>query len=60
MPIKLLFKLIINSLLGIFFLYAVNFIGSYFGFHIGINVVTILITAILGIPGIILLTIIGL
>ena len=60
LPIKLIFKLILNSILGIISLYIINTIGSYFGFHIGINLVTTLIVAFLGIPGTILLSIISL
>ena len=60
LPIKLIFKLILNSIIGIAFLYIINIIGAYFGFHIGINLVTTLIVAFLGIPGTILLAIISL
>lgn len=35
-PIKLMVKLGINSILGIIFILIVNFIGIYFNFHIGI------------------------
>ena len=42
-PIKLMVKLGINSILGIIFILIVNFIGIYFNFHIGINWITILI-----------------
>lgn len=50
-PIKLMVKLGINSILGIIFILIVNFIGIYFNFHIGINWITILIVRILGVPG---------
>ena len=42
-PIKLMVKLGINSILEIIFILIVNFIGIYFNFHIGINWITILI-----------------
>ena len=42
-PIKLILKLGINSILGIIFILIINFIGIYLKFHIGINWITILI-----------------
>jgi inhibitor of the pro-sigma K processing machinery len=56
-PIKIICKLIINSILGVILLYIINLVGSMWGLHIGINVITALIVGILGIPGAILLTI---
>lgn len=56
-PIKIIAKLIINSVLGVILLYLINLIGGIWGLHIGINVVTTLVVGILGIPGAILLTI---
>jgi inhibitor of the pro-sigma K processing machinery len=54
-PIKLLWKLLLNSVLGLILLVAVNFIGGYFSFALPINVVTVLISGFLGIPGILML-----
>ncbi|MEN6347925.1 MAG: pro-sigmaK processing inhibitor BofA family protein [Syntrophomonas sp.] len=54
-PIKLLWKLLLNSVLGLILLVAVNFIGGYFSFVLPINVVTVLISGFLGIPGILML-----
>lgn len=59
-PIKLIIKLITNSILGAILLYIINLIGGIWGLHIGINVITALIVGILGIPGAILLTILQL
>lgn len=55
MPIRLVFKLIYNGIVGGIMLWAVNFVGAYFGFTIGINPITALIAGFLGIPGVILL-----
>ena len=60
LPLKFILKMLINSILGVILLFLINTIGTYIGFHIGINIVTILIVAFLGIPGIILLLLIGL
>ena len=54
-PIKVIMKLILNTILGAILLYIINIIGASFNFHIGINLVTTLVTGILGIPGVILL-----
>ncbi|MEQ8175794.1 MAG: pro-sigmaK processing inhibitor BofA family protein [Syntrophomonadaceae bacterium] len=54
-PIKLLWKLILNSVLGLILLVVVNFVGGYFSFALPINVVTVLISGFLGIPGILML-----
>jgi len=55
MPIKLVFKLIYNGLLGGAMLWVVNFIGSQVGFMIAINPLTALVAGFLGLPGVILL-----
>jgi inhibitor of the pro-sigma K processing machinery len=55
MPIKLVFRLVYNGIIGGIMLWVVNFIGAYFGFAIAINPITALIAGILGIPGVLLL-----
>ena len=50
LPLKSIFKLIGNSLLGGLLIFIVNLVGSLFNFHIGLNIVTSIITGILGIP----------
>ena len=42
-PIKWIFKLLINSALGGILIWIINLIGANWGFHIGINVVTLLV-----------------
>jgi inhibitor of the pro-sigma K processing machinery len=54
-PLKLISKLIINSLIGIVLLLIANYGGSFFGFELPINIITILVAGFLGIPGILLL-----
>lgn len=56
-PIKAIFKLILNSILGGILIFIINLIGGAFGFHIGLNVLTSFIVGILGIPGAVLLVI---
>ncbi|GBG56047.1 pro-sigmaK processing inhibitor BofA [Sporomusaceae bacterium FL31] len=55
MPLKLVFRLIYNGIIGGIMLWVVNLVGGYIGFTIGINVITALIAGFLGIPGVILL-----
>lgn len=58
-PIKIIVKLILNSILGGIIIWLINIVGAMWSIHIGINVVTVLITGILGIPGVILLLIVS-
>ena len=46
-------KLVIFGLVGIVILYITNFIGQRFDFSLAINLTTVLISGILGIPGLI-------
>ena len=57
-PLKKILKLLLNSVIGGILLYVLNLIGGTFNFYIGINIVTCIIVGILGIPGIICLTIV--
>lgn len=54
-PLKFIFKLTGNAILGALILTLLNMVGTYFSFHININILSTLITGLLGIPGIILL-----
>ena len=59
-PIKIIIKLVFNTIIGGAIIYIINLIGGTFGFHIGLNIVTSLVVGILGIPGAILLVILKL
>jgi inhibitor of the pro-sigma K processing machinery len=59
-PLKALFKLIINSVLGGLLIFIINLIGAVWNFHIGLNIVTAILVGILGIPGAVLLVILKL
>ena len=59
-PIRLIFKLLINTFVGFVLLFLVNLIGSYFDFSLEINLLNALITGVFGIPGVIVLIIIKL
>lgn len=51
MPIKKILKLIANSILGGILITIINWIGTAFNFHIGLNIFTAIYVGILGIPG---------
>ena len=59
-PIKTILKLIVNSILGGITIFIVNLIGSIWGFHIGLNLITSIFVGLLGIPGVIVIIIIKL
>jgi inhibitor of the pro-sigma K processing machinery len=56
-PIKKIFKLVVNGVLGGLLLLILNFFGKFIGVTIGINIVTSLVAGILGLPGVLLLLI---
>lgn len=54
-PIQLLWKLALNSVVGLILLMIFNYAASYFAFFIPINIITVLIAGFLGVPGVLLL-----
>lgn len=58
MPLKHIFKLLLNSVLGGVLIYIVNFFGASFGFHIGLNVGTAIFAGVLGVPGVVVLVLV--
>ena len=59
-PIKTILKLVINSILGGLTIFIINLIGSFFNFHIGLNLITSIFIGVLGIPGAVVIVIIKL
>lgn len=57
LPLKSIFKLIGNSILGGILIFLINLVGNLFAFHIGLNIATAVLVGLLGIPGAILLVI---
>ena len=51
MPLKSIFKLILNSLLGGILIFIINAVGANFNFHIGLNIFTAIFVGLLGVPG---------
>ena len=56
-PLKIIWKLIVNAVVGGITLILINFFGGFIGVHIGINFLTALIVGILGVPGVVLILI---
>lgn len=56
-PIKILLRLIINSIAGAVSILLINWIGGYWGVHISLNILSAVIVGILGVPGAILLAV---
>ncbi|MEA1962477.1 MAG: pro-sigmaK processing inhibitor BofA family protein [Bacillota bacterium] len=54
-PIKLLWKILLNSGIGFVLLLAFNYLGTFFDFSLPVNIITVLITGFMGVPGILLL-----
>ena len=57
LPMKLIIKLVINGFVGGIIIFVVNLIGANFGFMINLNWITALIVGILGVPGVVIVTI---
>lgn len=58
-PFRKIFKLVLNIALGLIMILIVNVFGQNIGLHIPFNIVTALISGILGLPGVICLIVIN-
>jgi len=54
-PIRKIFKFLIHALVGVVMLFLVNFFGSAIGLTLELSLLNILVTAVLGFPGLVLL-----
>ncbi|MDO4778559.1 MAG: pro-sigmaK processing inhibitor BofA family protein [Tissierellia bacterium] len=52
---KIIFKLLVNGVMGLFLLFVFNLVGGAFNIYIEMNSVNSLVAGFFGIPGIILL-----
>lgn len=50
-PGKILFWIVKSVILGCLFVFAANWVGQYFHFHLPFNAVTTMIAGFLGLPG---------
>lgn len=56
-PIQWIVKILVNSVIALVGLIFLNFIGTFVGFHLPVNFVTVIGVGVLGVPGLILLVI---
>ncbi len=54
-PLKMLFKFIVNGIIGGIVLWLLNLVGGLIGVRIAINPLTALLVGFLGLPGVILI-----
>ena len=54
-PIRFLFKLLINAVMGFVLLWLINFFGGGVGIELPLTLLNALIVGLLGIPGVLLL-----
>ena len=47
-PLRTIFNLIVNAVIGGGVLLVINFVGGFWGFHIGVNPITALVVGLLG------------
>lgn len=59
-PMKIILKLVINSIIGGVVIFLINLLGGAIGLAIPLNIVTALIVGFLGVPGVIVLIILTL
>lgn len=59
LPIKLIWKGLIHSACGFVCLWLFNSIAPFTGFYIPLNLVTVLVAGVLGLPGIGVLTLVS-
>ena len=53
-PVQAMLKLLVNSLAAVILLCLISIVGEYWDMHLPINPVTILLIAVLGLPGLLL------
>lgn len=56
-PAQVMIKLLLNSMLSVVLLCLISIVGKYWGIHLPINPVTVLLIAVLGLPGLLLVSV---
>lgn len=58
-PVKILTRILINCLVACVGLIVINILGMFFGFHLPVNLITIVTVGLLGVPGLGLVTVLN-
>lgn len=58
-PVQWVMKLAVNSIIAVVMLCVLSIVGEMWAFHLPINPVTVLLIAILGIPGLLLVALLN-
>ena len=54
-PFRILKRIGMNLVVGLFFLLAINYIGNRYGFYVPVNEFTTVLVGVLGLPGFLVL-----
>jgi inhibitor of the pro-sigma K processing machinery len=54
-PIKIILKLVLNTVIGFLALFVINYLGAFIGVSVAVNWINAVIVGLLGIPGIALI-----
>lgn len=54
-PFKIVFKLLLNTVVGFLTLFGINYLGAFIGISIAVNWLNAVIVGVLGIPGVALI-----
>ena len=58
-PLQLAIKLVVNAIMAVVLLCVLSIVGEIWQYHLPINPVSVLLVAILGLPGLILLAVLN-
>ena len=58
-PIKIILKLVLNTVVGFIALFALNWLGAFVGITVAINWINAVIVGVLGVPGVALILLIN-
>lgn len=58
-PVQLVLKLAVNSIMAVVLLCILSMLGEMWSYHLPVNPVTVLIIAILGLPGLVLVAVLN-
>ncbi len=58
-PIKIILKLVLNTVVGFIALFALNWLGAFVGITVAVNWINAVIVGVLGVPGVALILLIN-